>query len=153
MANRGVDEVLATGTVRGNYRFETDRQEFQHTVPVDWDLSHAQRLPEPRQWRSTFARVDPAFFAKLTAYQADSGADANQEPQSTPVALPEDVQTVLDALKRKGQVVLHGPPGTARRGSPSERPLPWTIARTPSMPMPTNVPRPRPKCCTATAST
>ncbi|MFD3492767.1 hypothetical protein ACFWWB_19750 [Streptomyces sp. NPDC058690] len=102
VANRGVDEVLATGTVSGNYRFETDRPEFQHTVPVNWDLSHAQRLPEPRQWRSTFARVDPAFFAKLTAYQADSGAGANREPQSTPVALPEDVQTVLDALKRKG---------------------------------------------------
>ncbi|MFE1290297.1 McrB family protein [Streptomyces sp. NPDC058751] len=115
VANRGVDEVLATGTVSGNYRFEADRQEFQHTVPVDWDLSHAQRLAEPRQWRSTFARVDPAFFAKLTAYRADSDAGTTaQEPQAAPVALPEDVQTVLDALKRKGQVILHGPPGTGK---------------------------------------
>ncbi|MGV9702746.1 McrB family protein [Streptomyces sp. NPDC003483] len=115
VANRGVDEVLATGTVSGNYRFEADRQEFQHTVPVDWDLSHAQRLAEPRQWRSTFAKIDPAFFAKLTAYRAASDAGATaQEPQTTPVALPEDVQTVLDALKRKGQVILHGPPGTGK---------------------------------------
>ncbi|KAB1980803.1 McrB family protein [Streptomyces triticiradicis] len=121
VANRGVDEVLATGTVSGNYRFEADRQEFQHTVPVDWDLSHAQRLPEPRQWRSTFARVDPAFFAKLTAHRADSDSDSDsdagttaQEPQTAPIPLPEDVQTVLDALKRKGQVILYGPPGTGK---------------------------------------
>ncbi|MGW6480761.1 AAA family ATPase [Streptomyces sp. NPDC055059] len=114
VANRGVDEVLATGTVSGSYRFEPDRQEFQHIVPVDWDVSHAQRLSEPRQWRSTFAKVDPAFFAKLTAHQADSDAGANRAQQTAPVALPEDVQAVLDALERKGQVILHGPPGTGK---------------------------------------
>lgn len=114
VANRGVDEVLATGTVSGGYRFDTDRPEFQHVVPVDWDLSHAQRLSEPKQWRSTFAKVDPAFFAKLTAHQADADAGADRAPQTTPVALPEDVQAVLDALERKGQVILHGPPGTGK---------------------------------------
>ncbi|MFF8309705.1 hypothetical protein [Streptomyces lydicus] len=31
-----------------------------------------------------------------------------------PVALREDVQAVLDALERKGQVILHGPPGTGK---------------------------------------
>lgn len=115
VANRGVDEVLATGTISGNYRFEADRQGFQHTVPVDWDLSHAQRLPEPRQWRSTFAKIDPAFFAKLTAHRTGSDAGTTaQEPQTVPVVLPEDVQVVLDALKRKGQVILHGLPGTGK---------------------------------------
>ncbi|OIJ69795.1 McrB family protein [Streptomyces mangrovisoli] len=124
VANRGVDEVLATGTVSGNYRFDADREEFQHTVPVEWDVSHAQRLPDPRPWRSTFSKVDPAFFAKLTSYRADTetgagagagaGAESNRGPESTPVALPEDVQTVLDALRRKGQVILHGPPGTGK---------------------------------------
>ncbi|MFD7775704.1 McrB family protein [Streptomyces sp. NPDC059753] len=114
VANRGVDEVLATGTVSGSYRFEPERPEFQHVVPVDWDLSHAQRLSEPKQWRSTFAKVDPAFFAKLTAPQVNSSADADHTPQPKPVALPEDVQAVLDALERKGQVILHGPPGTGK---------------------------------------
>ncbi|MFJ8989965.1 McrB family protein [Streptomyces sp. NPDC102279] len=115
VANRGVDEVLATGTVSRGYRFEPDLPEYRHVVPVDWDLSHAQKLSEPKQWRSTFARVDPAFFAKLTAHRADSDAGANHAPpQTTPVALPEDVQAVLDALKRKGQVILHGPPGTGK---------------------------------------
>ncbi|MER5467039.1 AAA family ATPase [Streptomyces sp. NPDC002685] len=114
VANRGMDEVLATGTVSGSYRFAPDRPEYQHAVPVDWDVSHAQKLAEPRQWRSTFAKVDPAFFARLTAHQPGPDAHTNHAPQTTPVALPEDVQDVLDALKRKGQVILHGPPGTGK---------------------------------------
>ncbi|MFE1438657.1 McrB family protein [Streptomyces sp. NPDC058739] len=115
VANRGTDEVLATGSVSGNYRFEADRPEFQHVVPVQWDVSHAQKLPKRRHgWQSTFAKVDPSLFAGLTAPRADSDTDAGRTGQITPVALPEDVQAVLDALKRKGQVILHGPPGTGK---------------------------------------
>lgn len=114
VANRGTDEVLAIGTVNGSYRFEADRPEFQHVVSVDWDLSHARKLSEPKQWRSTFAKVDPALFARLIAPQGASGVDVIRAPQTTPVALPEDVQAVLDALERKGQVILHGPPGTGK---------------------------------------
>ncbi|MFJ9833667.1 AAA family ATPase [Streptomyces sp. NPDC101169] len=115
VANRGVDEVLATGTVSGSYRFENSgRKEFQHVVPVNWDVSHAQRLPEPQQWRSTFAKVDPALFARIIGHRPDSMSNRNPAESAASVALPEDVQAVLDALKRKGQVILHGPPGTGK---------------------------------------
>ncbi|MFD7446300.1 AAA family ATPase [Streptomyces sp. NPDC059909] len=116
VANRGVDEVLATGTVNGSYRFDPDRLDFQHVVPVEWDVSHAQKLSKPQHgWRSTFAKVDPALFAKFTAVRADSDPEADRaEKERAPVALPEDVQAVLDALERKGQVILHGPPGTGK---------------------------------------
>ncbi|MFE0349613.1 AAA family ATPase [Streptomyces griseoluteus] len=115
VANRGVDEVLATGTVSGSYRFEdSGRKEFQHVVPVNWDVSHAQRLPEPQQWRSTFAKVDPALFARIIGHRPDSMSNRNPAESAASVALPEDVQAVLDALKRKGQVILHGPPGTGK---------------------------------------
>lgn len=113
VANRGMDEVLATGTVTGGYRFDPERAEYRHVVPVAWDVSHAQKLSGPQHgWRSTFAKVDPTFFARLTAHRAaDSAAQAT--PSSTDLP-PEDVQTVLDALERKGQVILHGPPGTGK---------------------------------------
>ncbi|MGX4688709.1 McrB family protein [Streptomyces sp. JNUCC 63] len=115
VANRGVDEVLATGTVSGSYRFEPDRfTEFQHVVPVEWDLSHAQKLPEPQQWRSTFARVDPALFNRITSHQTGLSPVTHHAPRSAQDVLPEDVQAVLDALERKGQVILHGPPGTGK---------------------------------------
>ncbi|WP_367319704.1 AAA family ATPase [Streptomyces sp. HUAS ZL42] len=115
VANRGVDEVLATGTVSGSYRFDADRPEFQHVVPVAWDVSHAQKLSKPQHgWRTTFAKVDPSLFAKFAAHQADSDPGSDQAREAAPVALPEDVQAVLDALDRKGQVILHGPPGTGK---------------------------------------
>ncbi len=115
VANRGMDEILATGTVDGNYRFEPDRPEFPQVVSVNWDVSHGQKLSKPQHgWRSTFAKVDPALFAKFTAHQADSSPDTGQAQAGVPVTLPEDVQAVLDALERKGQVILHGPPGTGK---------------------------------------
>ncbi|MGW3118743.1 AAA family ATPase [Streptomyces sp. NPDC001107] len=110
VANRGMDEILATGTVTGSYHFLPDRPEYQHVVPVSWDVSHAQRLAKPqRGWRSTFAKVDPTLFTRLTAHQIGSTSQV-----TPPDTVPADVQTVLDALKRKGQVILHGPPGTGK---------------------------------------
>ncbi|WP_075738474.1 AAA family ATPase [Streptomyces acidiscabies] len=103
VANRGTSEILATGTVSGSYRFMPERPEYQHVVDVDWDVSHAQKLPKPQHsWRSTFAKVDPALFARITSRRPE------------PAAPPADVQTVLDALTRKGQAILHGPPGTGK---------------------------------------
>ncbi|MDX2592282.1 AAA family ATPase [Streptomyces sp. WI03-4A] len=115
VANRGLDEILATGTVTASYQFLPDRPEYQHIVPVKWDLSHAQRLPKPqRGWRSTFARVDPATFARFTMRPSGIARDARPVVSSTPVDLPDDVQAVMNALDRKGQVILHGPPGTGK---------------------------------------
>lgn len=71
VANRGTDEILATATVSGSYRYDGDLPEYQHLVPVVWDTTHAQKLPKPQHgWRSTFARVDPALFAGITAVSA-----------------------------------------------------------------------------------
>lgn len=117
VANRGTDEILAIGRVDGSYRHDPERPEFHHVVPVAWDLSHAQKLPKPQHgWRSTFAKVDPSLFARFTAHNTGSvsAPGTGQVQVNAPVALPEDVQTVLDALERKGQVILHGPPGTGK---------------------------------------
>ncbi|MFJ9558561.1 AAA family ATPase [Streptomyces fuscichromogenes] len=113
VANHGMDEILATGTVTGGYRLDADRPEYRHLVPVDWDLTHAQKLPKAqRGWRSTFARVDPAFFGRITAHRG--GPLARPAAPVPAAAAPEDVRVVLDALERKGQVILHGPPGTGK---------------------------------------
>ncbi|MGI5144362.1 hypothetical protein [Streptomyces sp. CA-106110] len=82
---------------------------------MTWDVSHAQKLASPQHgWRSTFAKVDPALFAKFTTHDGDSAPSARQAHDGAPVVLPEDVHTVLDALACKGQVILHGPPGTGK---------------------------------------
>lgn len=115
VANRGMDEVLATGTVNGSYRFDAEHAEYQHVVPVSWDVSHARKLPEPQPgWRSTFAKVQPTFFARLATGPAEPGTNSKEPYADGHVTLPEDVAGVLEALERKGQVILHGPPGTGK---------------------------------------
>ncbi|MER5432588.1 AAA family ATPase [Streptomyces sp. NPDC002588] len=115
VANRGMEEVLATGTVSGSYRFEADHSEYQHVVPVAWDVSHAGKLSKPQHgWRSTFAKVPPTLFARITAGLTESGTESAEPFTDGPVTLPEDVAGVLEALERKGQVILHGPPGTGK---------------------------------------
>jgi 5-methylcytosine-specific restriction protein B len=115
LANRGTDEVLATGTVSGSYRFEADLTEYRHVVPVTWDLSHARKLQNPQHgWRSTFAKVDAALFARITTRAAVAGSPPAESQPADAVMLPDDVASVLDALERKGQVILHGPPGTGK---------------------------------------
>ncbi len=115
VANRGMDEVLATGTVSGSYRFDADLSEYQHVVPVSWDVSHARKLSGPQAgWRSTFAKVQPAFFARLATGPAEPDTGSEASYADGPVTLPEDVAGVLEALDRKGQVILHGPPGTGK---------------------------------------
>ncbi|MET9130594.1 hypothetical protein [Streptomyces antibioticus] len=101
LANRGMDEVLATGTISGSYRFEADHSEFRHVVPVAWDVSHARKLPKPQHgWRSTFAKVQPMLFARITAGLAEADTQSAEPYAGGPVTLPEDVAGVLEALER-----------------------------------------------------
>jgi 5-methylcytosine-specific restriction protein B len=115
IANRGVSEVLALGTVTDSYRYDEQRSEYRHLVSVDWDTSYAQTLAKRQHgWQSTFAKVNPILFAAISdGRHAVRTAPADADPARVR-PLPDDVQAVLDALDRKGQVVLYGPPGTGK---------------------------------------
>ncbi|WP_228815425.1 McrB family protein [Nocardia puris] len=107
VANRGMRDVLAIGTVTDGYYFDDTRDESKHVVPVEWDTSFARELPKAKgAWRSTFAKVSESLFAELTARE---GGSQRETPE-----LPELITQVLAALDRKKQVILHGPPGTGK---------------------------------------
>ncbi|MEV0436788.1 AAA family ATPase [Nocardia sp. NPDC050413] len=110
VANRGMSTVLAIGTVTGGYYFDDSRDECKHVVPVDWDTSFAQRLETPQGWRRTLVKVKDSLFAELTKNRRDAPPQASSaEPE-----LPESISEIIAALDRKGQVILHGPPGTGK---------------------------------------
>ncbi len=115
VANRGLAEVLAVGTVTdGGYRYEPSRREGRHLVAVAWDTSYGQTLPEPQHgWRSTFGKVGRRLWETI---EAGRGRRAGTGPPADAGArrIPADVTEVLDALTRKGQVILSGPPGTGK---------------------------------------
>lgn len=109
VANWGVHTVLAVGTVneRG-YRFEPSYSTYRHTLGVDWDESYRQTLDQRPGWRPTFARIQPSLWNAISARR---NRPAENEVEST---VDEQVLRVSTNLRRKKQVLLHGPPGTGK---------------------------------------
>ncbi|MFE9427948.1 McrB family protein [Kitasatospora sp. NPDC006697] len=114
IANRGKSEVLGLGTVTTGYRFDADRPEFRHLVGVSWDESYAQTFDAPvHAWQRTFAKVPERLLRQIRAGRAAPPVPAAAQQPVEP-ELPAAVSRVLEALERKGQVILQGPPGTGK---------------------------------------
>jgi 5-methylcytosine-specific restriction protein B len=126
VANRGLSEVVAVGTVTdAGYTYdEALSPEAPHLVDVSWDTSYAQTLDSPQNgWRQTFGPVSQKLWKQVQAARqagsAPAGASSVEsgrlDSADVPVtALSPQVTRVVDALERKGQVILYGPPGTGK---------------------------------------
>ncbi|OBH30751.1 hypothetical protein A5692_18740 [Mycobacterium sp. E342] len=108
IANRGTSEVVAVGTVNDvGYKWRPERQEYRHTVGVDWDTSAARVIPPVKAWAmTTVSKVSAALYRNIL------GASG---PLITKTVEPDRIYRKLEeALERRGQVVLYGPPGTGK---------------------------------------
>ncbi|MFF2205231.1 AAA family ATPase [Streptomyces sp. NPDC058145] len=126
VANRGLSEVLAVGTVTdAGYSYdEALSPEAPHLVGVSWDTSYAQTLGSPQNgWRQTFGPVSQKLWKQLQARRqagstprgASSADSVRLDVADAPdIAVPPQVRRVIDALEHKGQVILYGPPGTGK---------------------------------------
>jgi 5-methylcytosine-specific restriction protein B len=106
VANRGISEVLAVGTVGSEgYTWRPDRAEYRHTLAVDWDTSFARKIAPVKAWQTTTVSKVPAALYKIII-----GPEAPQPPIATDPVLLE----IEAALHRRGQMILYGPPGTGK---------------------------------------
>lgn len=106
VANRGTSEVLAVGeVVEPGYAYFADRENYKHTVKVDWDTSFATEIEPQKRW--AFVTV-----AKCPVDLYQSIISKGNKPKLVPVdPLYDEIAT---ALSRKGQAILYGPPGTGK---------------------------------------
>lgn len=106
VANRGTSEVLAIGTVTDEgYRFRPELGEMPHTLGVDWDTTHAKRIPAERSWATTTVRKVPgALYRRII----------EDGPDPDPLEVDPVYLQIEEALARRGQVILYGPPGTGK---------------------------------------
>lgn len=106
IANRGVSEVLAVGTVNDTgYVWRPEREQFKHTVGIDWDTSQAKSIEPVKGWATTTVSKVPA-----TLLRQITGKSRTPKPVETD-ARYLDIEA---ALRRRGQIILYGPPGTGK---------------------------------------
>jgi MoxR-like ATPase len=127
IAKRGLTTLLAYGVVTSDYRFDEDRAEARHVRDVDWrkigpwELGEEQRiagktLTEFSALKDWLRSVWPLIVAdqrrqpgkeKPRSYSID---DALKE-----LFMPRDLlQSLLDALGRKKNLILEGAPGVGK---------------------------------------
>ncbi|WP_062795543.1 AAA family ATPase [Williamsia muralis] len=118
VANRGTTEILGVGTVRTDgYQFLPDRDQYRHTVAVDWDTTHARKLdPGFGGWRSTFQTLNAKDVARILENDGSDQAAKNIAAELPDYTDAEEVRYSqwAKAIERKKQLILYGPPGTGK---------------------------------------
>jgi 5-methylcytosine-specific restriction protein B len=109
IANRGTSEVLAIGTVNDDgYVWRPERDEYRHTLRVDWDTSFARKIEPVKAWATTtVSKVSAALFKKITS-------EGGGETTTVSVEVDPVYGEIEKALRRRGQAILYGPPGTGK---------------------------------------
>lgn len=106
IANRGVSEVLAVGTVNDTgYVWRPEHEKFKHTVGIDWDTAQAKPIAPVKGWATTTVSKVPATLLRQII---------GQGPTPKPVDADAQYVDVEAALRRRGQIILYGPPGTGK---------------------------------------
>lgn len=113
IANRGTSEVLAIGTVNDvGYVWRPERDEYRHTLGVDWDVSFARKIEPVKAWATTtVSKVSAALYKKITSTAGDNG---NATASTLAVGVDTIYAQIEAALRRRGQAILYGPPGTGK---------------------------------------
>ncbi|MGW7205181.1 AAA family ATPase [Streptomyces sp. NPDC054837] len=123
VANRGTSGILGVGRVAGDaYAWREDRPGYRHTVEVEWDESYAGRLTEPeRSWATVTVKDVSAQLwgrirrAKSTASSVEDGPVSDPTDAAlTAQPLDATLTGLVEALERRGQAVLYGPPGAGK---------------------------------------
>lgn len=123
IANRGTHEILGTGVVSGPYYYVSD-DEFPHRLPVDWQDVTPRAIHEGG-WKKTLVKLDRDKFESLVDDSPGPAVSEPHEVSESPIYsltmlagdayMEADVlQRWIDAIDRKGQAILSGPPGTGK---------------------------------------
>jgi 5-methylcytosine-specific restriction protein B len=117
VANRGTSAVVGIGVVREpGYQWRPERPEYKHTINVDWNDTAERSIEPVRRWATvTVAPVSQAQYRRILDTASRKGMPGQPPGNGLPPVKPESVLLdVQAAIQRKGQVILHGPPGTGK---------------------------------------
>ena len=122
IASKGKSEVLGFGTVSGGYYFMPDT-EYGHRLPVIWDDIDTRHGNAP-DWEGTLQTIGQDRYEEIVKWPVDPKNGGNGGPIHPEYPLEqcaeetgfssEDLEQWVNAIERKGQAILFGPPGTGK---------------------------------------
>lgn len=121
VANAGKSKILGVGTVIGGYRFSPgehfiEDEDYPHQLQVKWDSVAPRVIPEQKHWMRSIRPVPKEDFESFLA-----APEITEEEQ---VSKTSTVTTPVKAEPCNPQnIILHGPPGTGKTYSTTERAL------------------------------
>jgi 5-methylcytosine-specific restriction protein B len=109
-------EILAVGVVEGAYHWVTDGSIAPHRRPVRWLCTAPFRSPTNSGLLTTVhhIRSDFALIAAANLHLLREAARTAPAEGPTERAPERKLSPLAAQLERKGQVIVHGPPGTGK---------------------------------------
>ena len=126
---QGRQFFLGHGVVQSEYRFDESRPEFRHIRRVRWNNVGKWSIPKKRRGITTKTLTDFSpyrnWLRMAFGVMAGTSPDPPPEPPPKPPYTTEDAlqdlfmssgkfHEIIDALERKMNIVLEGPPGVGK---------------------------------------
>ena len=131
IAKQGRSKILGWGIVTGDYAYDPDRAEYQHTRPVEWRWTGPWTLPQDRRVtnKTLTEFTDHRDWIRwvFASIKGEEGGEVEVEPTDGPhgpytleTALkdlfltPDQFSHILNTLSRRKNLILQGPPGVGK---------------------------------------
>jgi len=127
LVKRGKSDILGYGEVASDYRYDDTRAEYHHVRAVDWKSRGRWEVPEGYQPpNKTLTAFDEPkeWLRRVFAVMEEGEPPPPPEPEPERYTIEdaleelfltrEELRSILDALGRKKNVVLEGPPGVGK---------------------------------------
>jgi 5-methylcytosine-specific restriction protein B len=123
----GRRRLLGIGIINSDYFLDENRNEYEHCRQVKWLSARSVDLPEELTL-TTKTLTEITAYQDVIAFVRDQYLESHAAPLSSTSAAPFSVEaaletlfmprklleSILDALRRKRNVVLQGPPGVGK---------------------------------------
>ena len=122
VTNKGKKLLLGLGVVKSGYKFRPEREEYKHTVDVDYYNVSASGIPIPKEFqgkfgktivplsKSEFETLEQLFPSIQPVQPAYSLGDFTRETGFS----EDEIRQCQRILLRKKHIIFQGPPGTGK---------------------------------------
>ncbi len=125
IAKHGISGLLGHGVITSKYEFHDERSECKHVRQVRWEVTGKWPLPKDRRvvmkTLTDFSDHKQWLQFAFGLMEGNLGPDTNTESAYTRREALEDLflsgtdfDHIIDALERKKNVILEGPPGVGK---------------------------------------